>query len=61
MFVKCVHKRVVESSRVGSAGCLVHVDACALRSYVVGGCNVVSILSMTDMVCCDCMQKLWSA
>ena len=30
---------------------------CALRSYVVGGCNVVAILSMADMVCRDCMQN----
>ena len=24
-------------------------------SYVVGGCKVVAILSMADMVCLDCM------
>ena len=27
----------------------------------MGGCNVVAILSMADMVCLYCMQKLWSA
>ena len=27
-------------------------------SYVVGCCNVVAVLSMADMVCLDCMQKL---
>ena len=27
-------------------------------SYVVGCCNVVAILSMADMVCLHCMQKL---
>ena len=26
VFVSCVQSRVVESSRVGSAGCVVHVD-----------------------------------
>jgi len=26
----------------------------------VGCCNVVAILSMADMVCLDCMQKLLS-
>ena len=29
-------------------------------SYVVGCCNVVAVLSMADMVCLDCMQKLCS-
>ena len=34
---------------------------CAWRvSYVVGCCNVVAILSVADMVCLDCMQKLCS-
>ena len=27
----------------------------------MGCCNVVAILSMADMVCLDCMQKLCSA
>ena len=34
---------------------------CMESDYVVGGCNVVAILSMADMVCFECMQKLWSA
>ena len=35
---------------------------CAWRvSYVVGCWNVVAILSMADLVCLDCMQKLCSA
>ena len=35
---------------------------CAWRvSYVVGCWNVVAILSMADLVCHDCMQKLCSA
>ena len=46
VFVSCV-QRVVEGSVVGSAGS-------------VGGCNVLTILSMADMVCLACMQKLWS-
>ena len=29
--------------------------------YVVGCWNVVAILSMADLVCLDCMQKLCSA
>ena len=47
MFVSCVHRRVVEGSGV-----------CMLMSwgvsYVVGGCNVVAILSMADMACLEC-------
>ena len=31
---------------MGSAGCVVHV--------VVGGCNVVAILAMADVVCLVC-------
>ena len=27
----------------------------------MGGCNVVAILSMADVICLECMQKLWSA
>ena len=26
VFVSCMHRKVVEGSRVGSAGCSVHVD-----------------------------------
>ena len=39
---------------------VVHFDVHGV-SYIVGCCNVVAILSMTDMVCLDCMQKLCSA
>ena len=36
-------------------GCEVHVDVHGeLVMYVVGGCNVVAILSMVDMVCRNC-------
>ena len=55
--VCCVQRRVVEGSGVGRGGCVVHFDV----SYVVGCCIVVAILSMADMVCLDCMQKLCSA
>ena len=37
----CVHRRVVEGSEVGSAGCVVHVDVHGEVSYVVGGCNLI--------------------
>ena len=39
--------------------CYVFILMC--MSYVMGCCNVVAILSMADMVCLDCMQKLYSA
>ena len=36
-------------------GCEVHVDVHGERvMYVVGGCNVVAILSMVNMVCRNC-------
>ena len=47
----------MEGSGVSSGGCVVHFDV----SYVVGCCIEVAILSMADMVCLDCMQKLCSA
>ena len=50
VFVSCVHRRVVEGSGMGSAGCGVHVD---VHGYVVGGCNVVAILRMAGMVCLE--------
>ena len=55
--VCCVQRRVVEGSGIGSGGCVVHFDV----NYVVGCCIVVAILSMAEMVCLDCMQKLCSA
>ena len=48
----------MEGNGVGSGGCVVHFDVHWRVSYVVGCCNVVAILSMADMVCLDCMQKL---
>ena len=51
----------MEGNGVGSGGCVVHFDVHWRVSYVVGCCNVVAILSMADMVCLDCMQKLCSA
>ena len=37
-------------------GCVVHLYVCAWGvSYVVGGCNVVAILNMADMVCLNCL------
>ena len=47
MLCVCCVQRVVEGSVVGSAG-------------RVGGYNVLAILSMADMVCLACMQKLWN-
>ena len=38
----------MEGSGVGSAGCGVHVDMHGEWSYVVGGCNV---MSMADILC----------
>ena len=44
---------------VGSVVVGVHVDVHGkCMGYVVGGCNVVAILSMPDMICLACMQKL---
>ena len=57
--VCCVQRRVVEGSGVGSGGCVVHfmytksVECCGLLQ-----CS--AILSMADIVCLDCMQKLCS-
>ena len=52
VLVRCVH-RVVE---VWWSACW-----CAWGvGYVVGGCNILAVLSMADMVCLACMQKVWS-
>ena len=59
MLVRCEQRRVVEGSGVSSGGCVVDFDVHGRRvSYVVGCCNAVAVLSMADMVCLDCMQKL---
>ena len=62
MFVSDVRRGAVEGSGVGSAGCGMHVDVHAWRvCFVLGGCNVVAILSMTDMVCLECRncEQCW--
>ena len=52
----------MEGSVVGSAGCVVHVDVHGewVMLWVAAMYNVLAILSMADMVCLACMQKLWS-
>ena len=43
MIAGCVHRRVVQGSGVGSAGCVVHVDVHgAWVMHVVGGCNLIA-------------------
>ena len=44
----------MEGYGVGSAECVVYVDVHGEVSYVVGGYNVISLLSMVDMVCLVC-------
>ena len=62
VFVSCVQIRVVEGSGVSTGGCVVHFDVHGeWVTYVVGCWNVVAILSMADLVCLECMQKLCSA
>ena len=51
MFVSCVDRRVVKGSGVGS---VVECMLMCMGSYFVGGCNVVAVLSMADMVCRNC-------
>ena len=52
----------MEGIGVDSGRCVVCFDVHIWSvSYVVGCCNVVAVLSMPDMVCLDCMQKLCSA
>ena len=49
----------MEGSRVGSGGCVVHVDVHGERVMLW---VAVATLSMADMVCLPItMQKLWSA
>ena len=49
LLVVCRELRVVEGSGVGSSGCVVHFNVHGV--VVVGGCIVVAILSMADMIC----------
>ena len=53
----CVHRRVVEGSGVGSAGCVVHVDMYG-EWVVVGGCNLIA--TEHGMGCHICWRVLWS-
>ena len=48
---------------MGSAGSVVHVDVHGewFMLWVAAMYNLIAILSMADMVCLACMQKLWSA
>ena len=48
---------------MGSTGSVVHVDVHGewFMSWVAAMYNLIAILSMADMVCLACMQKLWSA
>ena len=55
VFVSCVHRRVVEGSGEGIAGCVVHVDVHG-ECYVMGGCNVVATEHGRHSL--SCMQKL---
>ena len=55
-----VHRRVIEGSGLGTAGCAVHVDVHALTvSGVVGCYNAVA--TEHGRYGLSCMQKLWSA
>ena len=49
-----------EDSGVGSGSWVCSASWCAWGPSVVGGCNVVAILSMADMICLACMQKMSS-
>ena len=48
---------------MGSAGSVVHVHVHGewFMLWVAAMYNLIAILSMADMVCLACMQKLWSA
>ena len=59
MFLTCV-QRVVKGSVVGSAGSAVDVHGEWVMLWVASMYNVLAILSMTDVVCLACMQKLLS-
>ena len=52
LLVVCAYRRVLEGSWGGEGvECML---MCMESGYVVGGCNVVAILSMADMVCLVC-------
>ena len=57
VFVGCVQRGVVEGSGVGSGGCVVLFDVHGSELC----CWWLQCSCMADMVCLDCMQKLWSA
>ena len=58
VLVSCVQRRWKAVHVVDSAGCVVHVDVHGER--VMLWVAAMSILSMADMVCLACMQKLRS-
>jgi len=60
VFVSFVQKRVVEGCGVCWSGCVCML-MCMVSKLCCGGCNVVAILSMADVVRLACLQKLWSA
>ena len=52
----------MEGSVVGSTGSVVHADVHGewAMMWVAAMYNLVAILSMADMLCPVCVQKLWS-